>query len=119
MARKTTHLWAIVEEWLDSLDWAPSQAKLAERIGLKSRTVITDWKYGASRPTPEHLKDLAREMELTAGPDIYDRLVAAVVLDLGYDASGLQQAARTGTSRGRARRKQLDGIGEDNQDAGE
>lgn len=87
MARKTTHLWAEIQGWLDELHWAPSQAQLAERLGLKSRSVITDWKYGASRPTPVHLAKLAREMELTAGPHIYQRLVFAVMADLGYDIS--------------------------------
>ncbi len=87
MAKKTegtTHLWAVVQDWLDQIPYPPSQNKLAARIGVQG-TAVSQWKYGQSRPTPENLRALADEMQAVAGPDVYDRLREAVVLDLGYD----------------------------------
>lgn len=78
-----THLWDEIQAWLDVLPYPPSQARLAKRLGL-SRSAVSDWKQGKSRPTPEHLRRLAHEMEPVSGPDIYDRLVLAVTRDLGY-----------------------------------
>lgn len=85
MARPTTHLWGEIQAWLDVLPYAPSQAKLAKRIGLNSRNTISEWKYGDSRPTPENLRALADEMAPVIGPDAYARLLAAVARDQGYE----------------------------------
>jgi transcriptional regulator with XRE-family HTH domain len=86
-----THLWEVIQAWLDVLPYPPSQARLGKRLGL-SRSAVSDWKQGKSRPTPEHLRRLAVEMEPVAGPDIYQRLVDAVVRDLGYIPDGEGQS---------------------------
>lgn len=85
-AEQTTYLWAVIQAWLDVLPFPPSQNKLAKNIGVKG-TAVSQWKYGQSRPTPENLRALATAMEPVAGPDIYQRLLAAVNRDLGYDVS--------------------------------
>lgn len=88
MAKKseqTTQVWAVVQAWLDVLPYPPSQNKLAKRLGVQG-TAISQWKWGQSRPTPEHLRALADEMEPVAGGDVYQRLLAALNRDLGYDA---------------------------------
>lgn len=83
-AEQTTHLWAVIQEWLDHLPYPPSQNRLAERIGVEG-TAVSQWKWGQSRPTPKNLRALADEMQAVAGVDVYDRLLAAVNLDMGYD----------------------------------
>lgn len=84
MGQTTTHLWAVIQEWLDQIPYPPSQARLSKKLGLKSRSGVTDWKFGKTRPTPAHLEALAEEMAPVAGPDIYDRLLEAVNRDQGY-----------------------------------
>jgi transcriptional regulator with XRE-family HTH domain len=79
-----TGLWRVIQEWMDQLPYPPSQRKLAARINVKSPQTISDWKYGVSRPSPEDLRSLADEMEAVAGRDIYQRLLAAVNADMGY-----------------------------------
>lgn len=85
---ETTYLWHEIQAWLDVLPYPPTQAKLAKRLGLKSRSGVTDWKFGKTRPTPEHLRALANEMEPVAGRDIYARLLIAVNRDMGYEPPG-------------------------------
>lgn len=81
---ETSHLWAVIQEWLDLLPYPPSQSKLAKRLGLQ-RNAVSEWKYGTTRPTPDHLRALADEMTPVAGPDVYDRLLVALNRDLGYE----------------------------------
>jgi transcriptional regulator with XRE-family HTH domain len=81
---ETSHLWAVIQAWLDVLPWPPKQAQLAKRLGV-SRQSVTDWKFGTSVPTPEHLKALAEEMAPVAGPDVYDRLLEAMNRDQGFE----------------------------------
>lgn len=76
--RQTTHLWAEIQDWMDHQLFRVSQAQLAERVGVE-RSAVSQWKLGQSRPKPEHLRELAR---LTGIP--YDRLLLAVVRDMGY-----------------------------------
>jgi transcriptional regulator with XRE-family HTH domain len=92
MGQSTTHLWAEIQAWLDVLPYPPSQARLAKKLGLKSRSGVSDWKFGKARPTPEHLRALADEMEPVAGRDIYDRLYEAVMRDIGYEPRDRKQA---------------------------
>lgn len=93
MARETTHLWALIQQWLDQLPYPPSQARLAKRLELRSRNTVSEWKYGESKPTPENLDRLADEMAPVMGPDIWERLLHAVNLDQGY---GRQRDRGTG-----------------------
>jgi transcriptional regulator with XRE-family HTH domain len=81
---ETSHLWAVIESWLDVLPWPPTQSQLAKKLGV-SRQAVTEWKYGLSVPKPEHLRALADEMAAVAGPDVYDRLLDAVNLDQGFE----------------------------------
>lgn len=81
---ETSHLWAVIQGWLDVLPYPPNQTRLAKSIGV-TRNAVSEWKWGTSRPKPVHLRALADAMEPVAGPDIYERLLAAVNRDLGYD----------------------------------
>lgn len=71
-------LWAIVQEWMDSIPYPPSQRKLASRLGV-SASAVSDWKYGRGFPDPEHLKVLAAEIGVP-----YERVLDAVLRDRGY-----------------------------------
>lgn len=84
-SERTTHLWQVIQDWLDDLPYPPTQNKLARSIGVEG-TAVSQWKWGQSRPTPKNLRALANQMEPVAGPDIYDELLAAVNRDNGYDA---------------------------------
>lgn len=77
-----TNLWRLVEGWLDVQMFRPSQAQLADRLGV-SRSAVSQWKHGQARPTPENLRDLSR---LTGIP--FGDLRTAVVEDLGYTMEG-------------------------------
>lgn len=79
MTKQTGHLWAVLEEWLNTLPWKPSQNQLAERIGVSAST-LGEWKYATRVPKPAHLEALARETHLP-----YDRLLDAVNRDRGYE----------------------------------
>lgn len=72
------HLWAIVQEWLDSMPYPPSQRRLATRLGV-SPTTVSDWKYGTGFPAPDRLKALAAEIGVP-----YERVLDAVLKDRGY-----------------------------------
>lgn len=72
------HLWALVQEWLDSMPYPPSQRKLASRIGI-SPSALSNWKYGEGFPDPEHLRALAAEIGVP-----YERVLDAVLRDRGY-----------------------------------
>lgn len=76
--RNTGRLWAIVQEWMDSIPYPPSQRKLAGRLGV-SASAVTDWKYGEGFPEPVHLKALASEIGVP-----YERVLDAVLIDRGY-----------------------------------
>lgn len=72
------HLWAIVQEWLDSLPYPPSQRKLAARLEV-SPSSVSDWKYGTNFPAPDHLMRLAAEIGVP-----YERVLDAALKDRGY-----------------------------------
>jgi transcriptional regulator with XRE-family HTH domain len=78
MTRHPGHLWTVVQEWLDSLTYPPSQRKLAARLGV-SPTTVSDWKYGEGWPSPGHLTRLAEEIGVP-----YERVLDAVLKDRGY-----------------------------------
>lgn len=79
---KTTKLWQLIDRWLDTQMFRPSQARLAERLGV-TRSAVSQWKHGQARPTPENLRDIAR----LTGIAFHD-LRIAVVEDLGYTLEG-------------------------------
>lgn len=83
MTQQTTHLWEQVQEWLDALDFAPSQSRLAERVGV-ARSAVTAWKLGKAYPTPENLAALARVMNRAHAEAVYERLLDATLRDQGY-----------------------------------
>lgn len=85
------YLWAIIQEWLDSMPYPPSQRKLAARLGVSS-SVVTDWKYGTGFPKPSALEALAAEMGVP-----YERVLDAVLKDRGYrrDRGGPADARHT------------------------
>src|SRR5699024_10187725 len=74
----TTQLLGQIEHWLDHHMLRPTQAQMADRLGVTGSSV-SEWKFGQARPTPRNLRDLAR---LTRIP--YLALREAVMLDLGY-----------------------------------
>lgn len=76
--RRPGYLWAIVQEWMDSIPYPPSQRKLANRLGV-SPSAVTDWKYGDGFPEPAALKRLATEIGVP-----YERVLDAVLRDRGY-----------------------------------
>jgi len=83
MTKQTTHIWAEVQSWIAGLQFKPSQARLAESVGV-ARSAISDWKFGKTTPTPAHLAALARVMNPSDPEPVYDRLLAAVNRDQGY-----------------------------------
>lgn len=88
---QVSNLWRVVQEWLDSVPFPPSQAKLGKAVGVE-RSAVTDWKSGKSRPKPEHLIALARVMEPAMGPGIHGRLLGAMLEDMGYKPSETKDA---------------------------
>jgi transcriptional regulator with XRE-family HTH domain len=72
------HLWAVVEEWRDSIRWPPSQRTIAKTINVSS-SAFTDWKYGRGFPEPDSLHALAELMQVP-----YERVLDAVLKDRGY-----------------------------------
>lgn len=114
MTSSQTHLWRVIQAWLDKLDFPPSQSKLALRLGV-TRSAVSEWKIGRSRPTPQNLRALADLMEPQLGPAAYETLLQALNTDQGY----LDQVAARDIgqrSRGQRLRDQLDGVGEESQD---
>lgn len=71
-------LWELVQQWLDSIAYPPSQRKLAGRLGV-SASAVTDWKYGRGFPSPANLDKLSREIGVP-----YERALDAVLRDHGY-----------------------------------
>jgi transcriptional regulator with XRE-family HTH domain len=71
-------LWALVQEWMDSIPYPPSQRKLAARLGV-SPSAVSDWKYGEGFPDPDSLHRLAAEIGVP-----YERVLDAVLKDRGY-----------------------------------
>lgn len=74
----TTHLWALIQEWLDAQFFRVTQAQLADKLGVR-RSALSQWKLGQARPTPENLRELHRVTRID-----YSRLLEALVRDMGY-----------------------------------
>lgn len=71
-------LWHLVQQWMDSIPYPPSQSRLAARLEV-SRSTLTDWKYRRGFPSPDNLKALAREIGVP-----YERVLDAALMDRGY-----------------------------------
>lgn len=76
--KETTHVWAVIQQWMDDQPFPPKPAQLAAKLKL-SRSAVSQWKHGQSRPKPEHLRELARVMHVP-----YERLLTALMVDMGY-----------------------------------
>lgn len=75
---QTGEVWALIQQWMDSIPYPPSQRQLAAKLQV-SPTTITDWKYGRGFPSPDNLRRLANEIGVP-----YERVLDAVLLDHGY-----------------------------------
>lgn len=71
-------LWEVIQSWMDSIPYPPSQRKLAARIEI-SPSAMSDWKYGRGFPHPDDLRRLAAEIGVP-----YERVLDAVLVDRGY-----------------------------------
>lgn len=78
-----SHLWRVVQAWLNELPFPPSQRQLAKALGVSPQT-ITNWRTGDTRPRPDNVRAIAEMMRLHVGPDAYDKLIYAVNQDQGY-----------------------------------
>lgn len=91
MSAETGHLWAVIQEWMDSMPYPPSQAAVAKRLGI-SGSSMTDYKYAKTMPNPDFLRALAAEIGVP-----YERVLDAALKDAGYRAeeppSGRRAAA--------------------------
>lgn len=72
------HLWALVQEWMDSERYPPSQRKLARRVGISS-SYLSQMKKGETFPNPGILERLAAEIHTP-----YELVLDAVLIDCGY-----------------------------------
>jgi transcriptional regulator with XRE-family HTH domain len=73
-----SHLWAVIESWMDAQPIRANQAQLADAIGV-NRQAVSQWKAGTSRPSPESLRALRRVTRLDWG-----LLTTALLQDMGY-----------------------------------
>lgn len=71
-------LWALIQQWMDSMPYPPSQNRLAMRIKVSS-SALNDWKYGRGFPKPHNIERLAEEIGVSK-----DRVLDAVLIDRGY-----------------------------------
>lgn len=88
-SRKPGRLWALVQEWMDSIPYPPSQRKLAQRLEV-SPSALSDWKYGIGFPSPDSLHRLAAEIGVP-----YERVLDAALRDRGYRPNAGEDQART------------------------
>jgi len=77
--QQTSEVWALIELWMSTLDWPPSQRKMADRLEVDKST-ITDWKYGRGPlPPREVMERLALMIRLP-----YRYVLDAFMADHGY-----------------------------------
>jgi transcriptional regulator with XRE-family HTH domain len=106
--RQTGRLWAIVQKWIDSMPYPPSQRKLAARLDV-SPSLISDWKYRSGMPSPKHLRALAAEIGVP-----YERVLDAALIDRGYrEDRGGPNGMPTNTSVGMSGRQDRPQAGDD------
>jgi transcriptional regulator with XRE-family HTH domain len=86
MADHPGHLWAVIQEWLDTFKYRPpSQNELAPKLGV-SPSSLSDYKYARTMPPPEFVLRLSVEIQTP-----YERVLDAVLHDHGYRGKSLQQ----------------------------
>lgn len=73
-----TQLWRLVEAWRRRQRFNVSQSALARDIGV-ARGAISQWKYGESRPSPDHMRALQSATGIR-----YRDLLDAMLTDMGY-----------------------------------
>lgn len=73
-----THLWDLIERWMDGRLVRTNQSQIAEAVNV-SRSAVSQWKSGEARPKPANLRRLA---QVTGQP--YALFLEAVVRDMGY-----------------------------------
>lgn len=73
-----TQLWRLVESWRRHQRFNVTQSALAKDIGV-ARGAISQWKYGETRPTPDHMRRLQSATGLR-----YRDLLDAMLQDMGY-----------------------------------
>lgn len=77
--RTTGHVWALIQAWMDSIPYPPTQNKLAKRLEISAST-LSDWKYRESFPAdPERIQALADEIGVP-----YERVLDAFLKDHRY-----------------------------------
>lgn len=78
MAKKTTQVWALIQQYMDSQLVRVSQAGVAAAVGVE-RSALSQWKYGQATPRPEHLRSLQRVTRIP-----YRLFLDALLVDMGY-----------------------------------
>lgn len=92
MTKRTGYLWAVIQDWLDTQPFPPSQNKLAARLEV-SASALGDYKYATHMPSPEFLERLAELMRVH-----YEVVLDATLKDHGYrrpDSEGGGERARS------------------------
>lgn len=86
MTDRPGHMWALVQEWLDTFTYRPpSQRELAPRLGVSDST-LGDYKYARHLPPPAFVVRLAKEIQVP-----YEKVLDAVLKDRGYRGEKLAQ----------------------------
>lgn len=78
MTKRTGHVWVLIQDWLDSIKYPPSQNRLAETLGV-SGSSLSDYKYATHMPPPYFVVLLSEEIGVP-----YEKVLDAVLHDHGY-----------------------------------
>lgn len=104
-----SHLWGLVQSWMDGQIVRVNQSQLAEALGV-NRQSLTQWKMGYARPNPENLRALRRVTRID-----WSLLTDALLRDMGYveeDPHHGTATTRAGTSPAHSP-EQAEAIAED------
>lgn len=85
-------LWDLIQMWMDSMPYPPSQRQLAQRLEV-SPSALTDWKYGRGFPSPANVRKVAEELGTP-----YERVLDAVLKDRGYRETQAPPERKRGAS---------------------
>lgn len=89
-----THVWRLIQSWMDGQVVRVNQSQLADALGV-GRQSISQWKAGAA-PSPRHLRAIRRVTRLD-----WNLLTDALLRDMGYTEEDPSDG--TATSRAGAR----------------
>ena len=92
MSESTSHLWKVIQSWLDGQMLRTNQSQLADAIGVP-RQSLSQWKKGQARPAPENLRALRRVTRID-----WNLLTDALLRDMGY----VEEDPKDGTATTRA-----------------